>query len=339
MERRQDLNDDSGRPFDHRIDIAFTLGRAYEAKAKYQSAIKTYMFANSLCQIRSENLNIHYNKNDSVEKTLQLKLHYKRKMTQPRANKSKPCPIFIVGMPRSGTTLVESTIAAHSSVFAGGERPLLPQINDAVLSYSTQNNDRLPPQKMLEDWANAYLTDIPDIGDASHFTDKNPINIESVGLISILFPNAPIIHIRRNPIETCLSIFKHNFSKFWPFAHSPLDTAHYYSQYTQLVAYWEKVLGDKFLTIQYESFAKYFSTMAPILLEHCELEWEAECLNFQSANRAISTLSAVQVREPIKVRESIAENFNDIAELLSRELIASNVDLKTGALIEAGKSA
>jgi hypothetical protein len=212
-------------------------------------------------------------------------------------------------MPRSGTTLVEGMLAAHSKVFGGGERPLLPQIHDAALAYSSSHDHGLPAAVTLEEWAGAYLSDLPDIGAATHITDKNPLNFEALGLVEVLFPNAAVIHIRRDPVETCFSIFKHRFSKFWSFAHSLQDIAHFYGQYTRLASHWEKTLGDRFMTVQYETLASDFSGQAPGIVKHCGLEWEPGCLEFQSQKRAVATLSAVQIRESVQLRKGVAENY------------------------------
>ena len=320
---------------EHRIDVAFTLGRAYEAKGKYQSAYEVYDLANRLSLDQGRILKLQYDHHESAARTERIKALFNQGVIQQSLDDASPCPIFIVGMPRSGTTLVESTIAAHSTVFAGGERPLFPQIHNTALSFSPGSDPALPPSGTLAEWARTYLSDLPDIGGANYFTDKTPLNIEALGLIAVLFPNAAIVHIRRNPVETCFSIFKHKFSKFWSFAHSLPDIAHFYGQYAQLVSHWQQLLGDRFLTIQYEELATNFSSMAPVLIKHCGLEWEAQCLDFQKANRPISTLSAVQIREAVKVRKAVAGNYQEYLEPLIEGLRSAGVDLETGVLIEA----
>ena len=331
------LQSDVEQAVERRIDLAFTLGRAYEVEEKYKSAYETYELANRLNQELGESMDLHYDNTESVARTKHIKSLYNSDSGEYVLNDSIPSPIYIVGMPRSGTTLIESTIGAHSKVFAGGERPLFPQIANAALSLS-QNNPQIPPRTTLEEWQKLYLSDLPDIGAASYFTDKNPLNIEAAGLIAVLFPNAPIVHIRRNPVETCFSIFKHKFSKFWPFSHCLADIAHFYGQYAQLVAHWENFLGDRFLTIQYEDFANNFSTMAPILINHCGLEWESQCLDFQSDKRAIATLSTIQVRQQVKASPPIVGNYQEYVEPLLENLSSAGIDLNTGALINPAES-
>ncbi len=328
------LQSDVEQAAEHRIDLAFTLGRVHEARQEYQAAYEAYDVANGLGQDLGESLKLHYDEKESAARTRGIKALYRPDVIQQSLDNASPCPVFIVGMPRSGTTLIESVIAAHSSVVAGGERPLLPQINNSALSFSSRNDNRLPPAETLKEWAGSYLSDLPEMGTADYFTDKNPLNIEAVGLIAVLFPNAPIVHIRRNPVETCFSIFKHRFSKFWSFTHSLSDIAHFYGQYAQLVSYWEAALADRFLTIQYEELATDLSAFAPVLIEHCGLQWQSQCLDFQKANRAIATLSSVQIREPVKVHNTVAKNYQEFTGPLIEVLRSAGVDLDTGALIE-----
>jgi len=330
------LNSDVVQTIEQRINLAFTLGHAYEARKKYISAYEAFKTANRLSQDLGERSKLRYDQNECVVRTQGIKALYRPDIIQQSLHDVDPCPIFIVGMPRSGTTLVESTIAAHSKVFAGGERPLFPQLHNAALSYSLQNDLDMPPRGTLEEWARNYLSDLPEMGEASYFTDKNPLNLEAVGLIAVLFPNAPIVHIRRNPVETCFSIFKHKFSKFWSYAYSLTDIAHFYGQYAQLVSHWEQTLGERFLTIQYEEFATNFSAAAPALIQHCGLEWELQCLEFQKEKQAIATLSAVQVRGPVKVSPAVAGFYQEFLDPLFEGLASACVDLDTGALIETG---
>ena len=285
------LNNDAEQTVEHRIDLAFTLGRALAAKEEYVSAYESFKTANGLNQELGEKSNIRYDQNESFVRTENIKALFRPDFVQHSLRKVDPCPIFIVGMPRSGTTLIEGTIAAHSNVFAGGERPLFPELHNAALSFALQNDLEMPPKGTLEEWARNYLSDLPDLGEASYFTDKNPLNLEAVGLIAVMIPDAPLVHIRRNPIETCFSIFKHKFSKFWSFAHSLPDIAHFYGQYARLVSHWEQLLGERFLTVQYEDFATDFSAAAPALIEHCGLKWESRCLDFQKEKQVSMGLS------------------------------------------------
>ncbi|NKB37944.1 MAG: tetratricopeptide repeat protein [Gammaproteobacteria bacterium] len=311
------------------IDIEFALAQVYEARKDYSSAFTAFEKANHLNKYQAEKHQQLYDRQAAFEKTRKIKSIFTKEVTRSVMENAMPCPIFVLGMPRSGTTLVETCLSAHSLIEAGGERPLLPQILDSVLKTST---DTLPDSGLLKQWVNAYLTDRPEMSSATHFTDKNPLNFEAIGLLSILFPNAPVLHIRRNPIDTCFSIFKHKFSRFWSFTHSLNDIAHYYSQYAQLMNYWEQSLGARFMSIQYETLASDFSTMAPQLIAHCNLDWEDSCLDFQSKGNPVSTLSAVQIRDTVAVKNSALLHYQDFLSPLKNALHAEGVDLETGAL-------
>ncbi len=311
------------------IDIKFALALVYETRKDYSSAFAAFEKANQLNREQAEKNQQLYNRQAAVEKTRLIKTAFRPEVLTSVLNDVEPCPVFIVGMPRSGTTLVESCLCAHSKIKAGGERPLLPQILNSMLSTNTGT---VPDSGVLKQWVQAYLADRPELSSATHFTDKNPLNFEALGLVSILFPNAPVLHIRRNPIDTCFSIFKHKFSRFWPFAHSLNDIAHYYGQYAQLMDYWEQTLGARFMTVQYETLAADFSTMAPQLVAHCNLDWEEACLDFQNKQNPVSTLSAVQIRDKVAVKNTASLHYKEYLIPLQSALRAEGVDLETGAL-------
>jgi hypothetical protein len=156
-----------------------------------------------------------------------------------------------------------------------------------------------PDERMLGNWAKSYLNSLPALGGADHVTDKHPLNIEAVGLILRLFPQALVFHLRRDPIEACLSVFRHEFNRHWTFAHRLPDIAHHYRRGELLAAHWAASFPGRFHSIQYEGFVNDFSTAAPALVAACGLEWEPECLEFQRSPRAIATASAVAVRGPV----------------------------------------
>ena len=245
-------------------------------------------------------------------------------------NEGLPCPIFVVGMPRSGTTLIESVLGAHSRVFACGERAPMRQILQAHLDHDASG--RTVEARVLLEWSRAYFTDLRAPAGAEHVTDKHPLNFEAAALIARLFPNAVIIHVRRKPIETGLSIYRQEFSKHWTFAHRLEDIGHYYGHYARLVAHWERVLPDRFTTIQYERFVGDFEKAAPELVRACGLQWEPQCLNFQQTPRAIATFSTVQARDAVRLGESRAERYEKYLAPLAAALERAGVDSETGAL-------
>jgi hypothetical protein len=246
----------------------------------------------------------------------------------PQAN--VPRPIFIVGMPRSGTTLIEAVLGAHSRVFACGDRPAMRRI----LRWPT-GLDQIEPEAYegtLQDWAKFYFRDLPEnLRGADHITDKHPRNFEAAGLIARMLPNAVIVHVRRNPLETCLSIYRQEFNKNWTVAHRLSDIAGYYARYARLVAYWERVLPGRFVTIRYEEFVADFASAAPRLVQACGLEWEPQCLEFQKSPRAIVTFSSVQARSEVANGNGRAQKYQKHLEPLIAALEAAGVDPNTGA--------
>ena len=167
---------------------------------------------------------------------------------------------------------------------ACGERSAMRQIlrSLAGVEQSGQGAD----ERTLEDWAKFYFRDLPSLGRADHVTDRHPRNVEAAGLIARMLPNAIILNVRRNPVETCLSIYRHEFSKHWTFTHTLRDIADYYRRYAQLVAHWERTLPGRIVTIQYEDFIANFASAAPQLVQACGLSWEPQCLEMQETQRA-----------------------------------------------------
>ena len=180
--------------------------------------------------------------------------------------------------------------------------------------------------------ANSTWRGLPDLRGASAFTDKNPWNFEAVGLIAKLFPDAAIIHVRRNPLDTGLSIFRNQFPKQVQFANRLEDIGHFYGEYARLMAHWERVASDRFTTIQYEDFVRDFDVAGPALLAECGLEWESSCRNFWESKRFIGTMSTMQARRPLETRGGRAEKYAEELKPLADALRAAGVDLRTGAL-------
>lgn len=211
-------------------------------------------------------------------------------------------PIFIVGMPRSGTTLIEAAIAAHDDVLPGGELSALPFVLEEFISWARASGWRGGPipQDRLSAWRERYRAQHREFGlDGARFvTDKQPSNFLAAGLIRQLFPAAPILHIRRRPVETAFSIYRRNFSRQWPFAHDLEDIAHYYAEQARLCAHWDRVLDKRFTVIQYEDLVRDFESRLRYVMARSGLSWSRKCLEFYKAERTVMTFSAVQVRKP-----------------------------------------
>lgn len=215
-------------------------------------------------------------------------------------------PIFIVGMPRSGTTLTEQILAGHSHVSGGGEMTFM---EDAIESAGARAGLRYPdtaPQwkkKDIREIAAQYLATSKQMGaDTPRLTDKMPENFHFLGAIKLAFPNAKIIHCRRNPVDGCLANYRIMFAEGHRYCYSQDSLVTYYKAYQDLMTHWHDVMGDQILDVDYETLAANPEPEARRILEFCGLEWEDGILEIEKTDRPVFTASAAQVREGIHTR-------------------------------------
>ena len=212
-------------------------------------------------------------------------------------------PIFILGMPRSGTSLTEQILASHSAVFGAGEQIYLPELVkestlEAVNPYP-KSMATLPHEK-FRDFGEAYIKKLRShAGQAVRISDTTPMNFLYVGLIATALPNARIIHCVRDPTDTCLSIFMHPLSTPHSYAHELNDLGAFYKLYQRLMAHWHSMLPGRIHDVTYEKMVTDSETEIRALLNYCDLPFENACLNFHETERTIRTPSAGQVRQPI----------------------------------------
>jgi len=211
-------------------------------------------------------------------------------------------PIFVLGMPRSGTTLIEQIIASHPDIHGAGELPGLPAIvRSEIAGTAFPDNVRLLDQARLTAWGAEYVSGLQQRApDARRITDKMPANFLALGLIHLMLPNAKIVHVKRNPADTCLSCFTQLFKSGQEFTYDLAELGRYYADYVRLMEHWRKVLPDgAFLDVQYEDIVADQKTQARRLIEYCGLEWNDACLDFHRDKRVVRTASMAQVRQPI----------------------------------------
>ena len=225
----------------------------------------------------------------------------------PPAGSDNAEAIFILGMPRTGTTLVERILASHSQVFAAGE--LNNFAAQLMVMMRKQNADkRVSRDAMVASSAeldfrllgDAYIESTrPFTGKTAHFIDKMPLNYLYIGLIHLALPNATIINLERDPMDTCYAVFKQLFVDAYPFSYDLKELATYYVAYHQLMEHWNRVLPGVVHTVRYEALVDEPEAHTRQLLDACALEWDPQCLKFYENREASTTASTAQIRRPV----------------------------------------
>lgn len=213
-------------------------------------------------------------------------------------------PLFVLGMPRSGTTLTEQIITSHPDVHGGGE---LHELLSIAHSQTGSNSNEFPSNlkglkaEHISAWGKKYISQLREYAPAARrITDKMPTNFLMLGLIHLMLPNAKIIHISRHPLDTCLSCFTRLFNKGQEQTYDLAELGRYYVNYTRIMAHWKEVLPkNTFLDVRYEALVTDNEAQARRLIEFCGLEWNEACLQSHKTKRPILTASVTQVREPI----------------------------------------
>lgn len=221
-----------------------------------------------------------------------------------RADPAEPIPIFILGMPRSGTTLVQQLLAAHPDVASGGEldyvrRPLGRAVERLVGQPFPQGFETVPAPE-LNSLARAYARRLSLVDAQSPYvTDKTPGNFHVLGLLRMLAPHGRIIHVARDPMDTCFSILQYQFDDRSPHTCDPALLAYAYARYLRLMCRWRELFGGEFITVEYERLVESPAAEGHRLFEYCGLEWNDSYLEFHRRGGAVRTFSAPQVRRPI----------------------------------------
>jgi tetratricopeptide (TPR) repeat protein len=314
--------------------LAFSLGTIYESRGQRDRAFAAFKRGNDRKQAAAAAEGIAFDAAAEKKRTDEFIAFFKGAPTRRELPPGPAVPIFVVGMPRSGTTLVESLLAAHPEAFGAGELFTLHDVHLSVSQWAhetkaTSLNEA--PVELVRRWREKYFEGYPAIGAAKFVVDKQPANHQSAGLIPHLFPEARIVNMQRNPVETCFSIWRRDFPKAWTYAHRLEDLAARYAEYARLTTHWRATLGPSYAIVQYEDLVNDFEAGAKRIANHCGLAWDDRMLDFHAKKRVVLTFSATQVRKPV-YKDSL-EKSRPYAPYLAplRDLLREGgVDLDTG---------
>jgi tetratricopeptide (TPR) repeat protein len=294
------LNDES------HVNFLFALAKAHEDRGEFECAWEYYSKGNATRRMLE-----HYDpvgtevQNDAIIEV------FSSKFVERSTGLGNPdnSPIFIVGLPRSGSTLIEQVLASHSMVEGTSE---LPYVQQVARTLDRNRADGINyPQALLELEEKHFKALGKDYLDRArmhrtegkpHFIDKMPNNFPSVGFIHLMLPNAKIIDARRYPLDSCLSCYRQLFGKGQPFTYDLTDIGEYFLQYQRLMDHWHDILPGRVLTVQYEDVVTDFEAQIRRLLDYCELPWEDACLRYHDTDRPVRTASSEQVRQPIYLK-------------------------------------
>ena len=334
----------AGMPPDQRYAVHYALGKMYDDCREWDKAFEHFRQAN-LLQKKPFDGDAEAKRFRKTKKAFDAAaLERYRAFGHPSAQ-----PVFIVGMPRSGTTLIEQMIASHPRGAGGDELPEMPRIanllapGDDLRRYVSTMHANLTPEN-IKRYAEQYLGVLRRGREgADRIVDKLPGNYFFLGLISVLFPNTTIIHAVRHPLDTCLSCYFQNFAEV-QWANDFKVIAKIYRGYREAMAYWERVLPEgKILEVRYERMVEDPENEGRRMIEHCGLEWDSNLLQFHRQERVVKTASVWQVRQPIyrssRMRwKNYAPYLAELADALSDYLPEERRELKDLGIPQAGGS-
>jgi len=301
-------------------NLFFALGKAYEDLKQYEQSFKNYSQGNDLLK-KIINFKIEDEK-EEFEKIKKISLSFNQKLKLKNSRKL----IFIVGMPRSSTSLIEQILSSHKSVYGGGELMFLKKIisNKFLdnIDYKSQNiiNNA---ENLFQEIHDEYIENISQINNTDDvFTDKTPLNFKYIGFIKKIFPNSKIINCKRNNLDVCWSNFKNFFAESLPFTNNLNDLANYYKLYENLMKFWEDKFPNQIYHMNYDQLIENSEIEIKKILNFCELDWDANCMKHEQNTKTIKTASASQARQPInktglKTSEPFKDYLSDLSNMLN----------------------
>lgn len=300
MQRRLDQENLSKESIVH---FAFALGKAYEDEQDYDQAFRFYQRAN---QAHRETVSYDPVQTEMIHAKIREIFNAELFAREDYANSGckDAAPIFILGLPRSGSTLLEQILASHSLVDGTSELPDL-----SLVAQSLNDRERaiaypaaLPELNAaaLEQLGQKYIdSTMSHRSGSQYFTDKMPNNFPHIGLLHLILPNAKIIDARRHPMDSCMGCYKQHFAKGQTFTYDLFELGEFYLEYDLMMKHWNEVLPGKVLRVQYEDVVSDLEPQVRRILEYCNLPFEQACVDFHETDRAVRTASSEQVRQPI----------------------------------------
>ncbi len=283
-------------PLAHEISLRYGLGKYFDDVGQYESAFENYRQANEL----TKRYGSSYDRDRLTQRVDQIMRCFDAASMRdaPGQGSGSELPVFIIGMPRSGTSLTEQILASHPAVFGAGEVPFW---DGAFNAYRQAALKGPVDAKLLPGMAAAYLERYAAASaDAQRVVDKMPSNFLYAGMILAAFPRARFIHMRRHPLDTCLSIYFQNFFGMGPYANDLGNLAHYYGEYLRIMNHWRAVLpATALLEVPYEALIEDQEGWSRKMLDFIQLPWDPRCLDFHRTERAVITASKWQVRQKI----------------------------------------
>jgi tetratricopeptide (TPR) repeat protein len=323
---------------DQFLPLHFAYAKALDDRGQHEKALEHYITGGKMKRAQLEYKESEtFGFFDSIREAFPKEVFENRKW----AGLDDDRPVFIVGMPRSGSTLVEQILSSHPGVYGAGEvkhlSRALGQLRDRFPSlpkYPEMAGKMTPAQFELA--AKSYQKALENgAGDAKRITDKLLTNYFFLGLINLLFPKAKVIHTRRDPVDTCLSGFTKLFKDDMPHSYDLTELGHYYGKYREIMEHWEKVLPEGVLiTVQYEDVVADTEKEAKRLIEFLGLPWDKKCVDFHKSDRPVKTASVAQVRKPIY--KTSVKRWKKYGEGL--QPLVEAVEVRPGKAAEAKKT-
>lgn len=276
-----------------KMNLYYGLGKIFDDCGNFEQAFEHYNKANELNRLTLGPY-VRGDQEAYVDKNIRL---YTQQWFDQLEPASEASPIFICGMFRSGSTLTEQILAAHSDITAGGERDFFTRRQNPI---KAENEVLQFEQSELDTLARKYLSELTNAFPcAKYITDKRPDNFLYIGLIKSLFPNARIIHSVRNPLDNCLSVYFLRLGHAMKYSTSLLDIAHYNKQQLRLMDHWKYLFPDSIFEVDYDKLVEHPEIQVRKLLEFLNLSWDEECLNFHKLKNRVKTASVWQIRQPL----------------------------------------